>query len=314
MLLPAAAAALIWAGLVSSPAASQPAAGVLVLKNVTLIDGISAEPLPDMTVVVRGSRIETIARGTVTAPAEATVIDLGGRWLLPGLVDAHVHLRDAESARTALRAGVTSARSLGVPHFADVELRRRHAAGALDLPDLVAGGYHVRRRLAPEFFLDLPQFRGMAERIRGPEDVREVVGALAGRGVGVIKVMATERAGMPETDPLRRVLTDEELAAAVTEATHAGLPVAAHAHSDEGARAAVLAGARTIEHGTLLVAETLALMEQRGTCVVPTISFWQDMLDAGGEYDHPALVARAAASPSRACNTPRPWPGRRASA
>ena len=266
---------------------------VLVLRRANVIDGLSARPLRDVTVIVREGRIESVSRGSVRVPAGARIIDLRGHWLLPGLIDAHVHLRDLNSARTALRSGVTTARSLGVNRFADIDIRQRHKDGASDLPDVVASGYHVRRRLAEDFFLDFPELRALAGRLSGPEDVRKVVRLMAKRGVDVIKVMATERAGMPETDPLRRVLNDEELAAAVAEARSAGIPVAAHAHSDEGARAAVLAGVRTIEHGTLLSADTLALMRKRGTCFVPTISFWQDMLDAGGEYDHPDLRARA---------------------
>jgi imidazolonepropionase-like amidohydrolase len=279
--------------LLSTPTASQSTTEVLVLRRANLIDGISARPLRNVTVVVRAGRIQSISRAPVRAPAGAKVIDLSGRWLLPGLIDAHVHLRDLNSARAALRSGVTTARSLGVPHFADVDIRRRHRAGASDLPDVVAAGYHVRRRLAQELFVEAPQLSRMAGGIRGPEDVREAVRVMAGRGADVIKVMATERAGLLETDPLRRVLTDEELAAAVAEARSAGLTVAAHAHSDEGARAAVVAGSRTIEHGTLLSRETLALIRRRGACLVPTITFWRDMLDPGGEYDDPKLVARA---------------------
>jgi imidazolonepropionase-like amidohydrolase len=128
-----------------------------------------------MTVVVRAGRIESISRAHVRVPAGAKVIDLAGRWLLPGLIDAHVHLRDPDSARRALRSGVTTARSLGVPHFADMNIRQRHRAGASDLPDVIAAGYHVRRRLAPEFFIDAPQLSRMAEGILGPDDVRLAV-------------------------------------------------------------------------------------------------------------------------------------------
>lgn len=288
---------LLIAGLLalSAPAASQPPTGALVLRRANIIDGISARPLRDMTVVVRDGRIESISsRAPVRTPAGAKVIDLEGRWLLPGLIDAHVHLRDPDSARSALRSGVTTARSLGAPRFADIDLRQRHRNGASDLPEILAAGYHVRRRLAPEFFLDAPELKRMADGLLGPEDVRLAVRVMIERGVDVIKVMATERAGLVETDPLKRVLNDEELAAAVNEAKRAGLSVAVHAHSDEGARAAVLAGAGTIEHGTLLGRETLALM-RRGICLVPTISFWRDMLDPGGEYDDPKLAARAEA-------------------
>ena len=98
----------------------------------------------------------------------------------------------------------------------------------------------------------LPMMSGLS----GDADVRSAVRALAGRNVDVVKVMATGRAGMLDTDPLKRELTDDELAAAVAEAKSAGLAVAAHAHTDEAARAAVLAGVRTIEHGTLLSEET----------------------------------------------------------
>lgn len=275
----------------SAPAASPPE--VVVLRGAILIDGTSAGPLRGATVVTRDGRIQSVSRDAVRIPVGALVIDLGGRWLLPGLIDAHVHLRDLASARAALRSGVTTARSLGVSAFADVDVRRRHQAGAFDLPDLIAAGYHVRRRMAPEFFRDAPQLSPMAGGLRGPDDVREAVRALVERGADVIKVMATERAGLVETDFLARVLDDDEITAAVAEAGRVGVTVAVHAHTDESAKAAVLAGARTIEHGTLVSGATLGLMRQRGACLVPTISFWRDMADPGGEYDDPRLAARA---------------------
>lgn len=277
----------------SAPAASQSPPAVVVLKGASLIDGTSAGPVPGVTVVIRDGRIQRVSRDAVRVPAGARVIDLGGRWLLPGLIDAHVHLRDIASARAALRSGVTTARSLGGPAFADVDIRRRHQAGAFDLPDVIAAGYHVRRRMAPEFFRDAPELSPMADGLRGPDDVRHAVRALLERGADVIKVMATERAGLLETDFLARVLADDEIAAAVAEAARVGVTVAAHAHTDEGARAALLAGARTIEHGTLVSGLTLGLMKRRGACLVPTISFWRDMADPGGEYDDPRLSARA---------------------
>ena len=264
-----------------------------MLKGASLIDGTSARPLRGVTVVIRDGRIQSVSRDAVDIPAGARIVDLGGRWLLPGLIDAHVHVRDLASARAALRSGVTTARSLGGPAFADVDVRRRHHAGAFDLPDVIAAGYHVRRRMAPEFFRDAPRLSPMTDGLRGPDDVRQAVRALVERGADVIKVMATERAGLVETDFLARVLDDDEIAAAVAEAGRAGVTVAAHAHSDEGVRAAVLAGVRTIEHGTLVSGATLGLMRTRGACLVPTISFWRDMADPGGEYDDPRLAARA---------------------
>lgn len=285
----------LFSGLVcaAAPVCAAPGSDATAFVHVSLVDGVSAEPRLDMTVTVRDGRIESIAPGAAEIPGGVRVVDLKNRWMLPGLIDAHVHLGDLASARRALDAGVTTVRSLGTNHFADVGMRELHAAGAADLPHVVAAGYHVRRRMAEEFFVDTPELLPMMRGVSGDEDVRSAVRSLAARDVDVIKIMATERAGTVDSDPLKRELADLEIAAAVAEATNAGLAVAAHAHTDEAARVAVVAGVRTIEHGTLLGEETLALMHERGTCLVPTISFWQDMLDTGGDYDHPALAARA---------------------
>ena len=296
-------AAAIAALLAGSSAAQAPVAATddsLALVNATIIDGTAAQPRAGMTVIVRGGRIASIRKSGGKRPTAARTIDLRGLWLLPGLIDAHVHWRDQASARAALRSGVTTGRSLGVDRFADVATARLHRAGAADLPDVVAGGYHIRRRLADAFFLDFPALAGLKGGVAGPAAVAAVARANASRGAAVIKVMATERAGTPDTDFTRRMLSDEELRSAVAEARRFGLRVAAHAHTDDGARAAVLAGVGSVEHGTLVGRGTLALMRRRGTCLVPTLSFWRDMAGPGGEYDHPALAARARAMLPRA--------------
>jgi imidazolonepropionase-like amidohydrolase len=287
---------LLWCAIsivAPGPALGQANPDHLVFLRANVIDGASDRPLTNVTVVVRGGRIERVAREAVDPPLGATVIDLNGRWMLPGLIDTHVHLRALASARRALRSGVTTARSLGVNHFTDVGIGDLHRRGAIDLPDVVAGGYHVRRRLAEEFFLDAPQLLPFMNGVGGPDDVRRIVRELIKRRVNVVKLMATERAGLLDTDFRRRVLTDAELAAAADEAGRAGIPVAAHAHTDEAVRAAVRAGVRTVEHGTLVSPETLGLMRQAGTCYTPTLSFWEDMLDVGGEYSDTALATRA---------------------
>ena len=265
----------------------------LILQHATIIDGVTSDVRRDMTIVLRGSRIESVSAAGPVSRRGATVIDLQNRWLLPGLIDAHVHFRDLAGARAALARGVTTARSLGVDRFADIAIRERHHAGASDLPDILASGYHVRRRLSDAFFLDFPQHRSLVSGLSGAADVRVAVRAMVERRADVIKVMITQRAGLTDSDFRARVLSDDEVAAAVDEATKAGLPVAAHAHTDEAARVAVRAGVRTIEHGTLLGAETLALMRDKNTCFAPTLTFWVDMLEPGGESDHPTLAARA---------------------
>ena len=273
---------------------AQPQAGPsqLVITHANVIDGISAQPLRDATVIVRGGVIEKVVTGPSDVPSGATVIDLKGRWLLPGFVDAHAHLNDLRAARAALASGTTTVRCLGVSHFVDIGIRELNHAGASDLPDVVAAGYHVRPRPAEEFFLNLPKNGDLMTGVAGAERVRRMVRALIDRGVNVIKIMATERAGLPETDPRKRVFTDEELAAAVDEARKSGVYVAAHAHGDEGAAAAVRAGVRSIEHGTYLSDRTLALMKERGTYFVPTIATVMDLIDPGGDYDNAMLSIR----------------------
>jgi imidazolonepropionase-like amidohydrolase len=279
-----------------------------VVTNATVIDGVAAAPVRDATVVVRDGRIERIVTGRIDVPNGATVLDLKGRWLLPGLIDAHVHLRDLPSARAALASGVTTARALGVDHFADIGIRELNHGGVADVPDVLAAGYHVRPRPADAMFLDMPRQAELMAGVNGPERVRRMVRALIERGADAIKIMATERAGLPGTDPRKRVYSEEELAAAVDEARRSGRTVAAHAHGDEGALAAVRAGVRTIEHGTYLGDQTLALMKEKGTCFVPTIATVIDLIDPGGNYDDPALSVRGRAMLPRVRDaTARGW-------
>lgn len=266
-----------------------------VITHANLIDGVSAAPINDATVIVRDGRIEKVATGKVELLQGATVIDLKGKWLLPGFVDAHAHLADMSAARRALASGATTVRCLGVNHFVDIGFRELNHAGVPDIPDVVAAGYHIRPRPAEEFFLNMPKMRDLMSGVNGAENVRRLVRAMLDRGADVIKIMATERAGLPDTDPRKRVFTDEELAAAVDEARKSNVYVAAHAHGDEGAAAAVRAGVRSIEHGTYLSDQTLAMMKERGTYLVPTIATVMDLIDPGGDYDNPVLSVRGRA-------------------
>jgi imidazolonepropionase-like amidohydrolase len=291
-------AQLLWAALLlgAIPCAAQsPSSPPLAIVHANVIDGVSPQALRDATVIVRDGRIESVTTGSAPIPAGAAVLDLKGRWLLPGFVDAHAHIADLRAARVALASGATTIRCLGVNHFVDIGIRELNHAGVASVPDIVAAGYHVRPNAAEELFLDFPKLADMMGGVRGTENVRRMVRAMVERHVDVIKILATERAGLPETDPRKRVFSDEEIAAIVDEARKAGLTVAAHAHGDEGARAAVLAGVRSIEHGTYMSDETLALMKQRGTYLDPTIATVSDLIDVGGDYDNPLLSIRGRA-------------------
>src|SRR5437870_474003 len=130
----------------NTPHESQTRSAMLAITHANVIDGISNQPLRDVTVVVRDGKIQSI--GPTSPAADMPVLDLKGRWLLPGFVDAHAHIADLRAARTALASGTTTLRCLGVNHFVDIGIRDLNHAGVADLPDIVAAGYHVRPRPA----------------------------------------------------------------------------------------------------------------------------------------------------------------------
>lgn len=262
----------------------------LALVNARVVDARTGRVTPLSTVVLRGGKIESAGSGS--APAGLKAIDLGGRHLLPGLIDAHTHIASLRAARAALESGVTTVRSSGASSYADVGLRELARKGAIAGPDVVASGYHVRPQVAEEAFLGDPSLSNLMSGVDTADEVRQMVRANLARGVDFIKILATERAGTADTDPRKQVYTEAELKAAVDEAAAKGVPVQAHAHGDEGARAAVRAGVRSIEHGTYLSDETLALMKEKGTFYVPTYATVIDLTDAGGDYDQPALRNR----------------------
>lgn len=280
---------LLVLALFANPASSQ--TGTLVLTHANVIDGASESPAMDRAVVVRDGRIVAIVASDA-APAAGIVHDLKGKYLLPGLIDAHVHIGSTSQARKALRTGITTVRSMGTSHWADVGLRELAEKRIIESPEILAAGYHVRTHPSETLFLDDPSLSDLWSGVHGPEAYRRVTAANLERGVDWIKITSTERAGLPDTDPRKQTMTVEEVAAVVDEATSRGVPVACHAHGDEGGRAAVLGGVRSIEHGTYLSEETLTLMKERGTFLVPTVAVVQDLMLPGGDYDDPVLQVR----------------------
>jgi imidazolonepropionase-like amidohydrolase len=261
------------------------------LVNAHVINVADGTVQRSVTVLLRGGRIESVS--SALPPSGVKVIDTRGRYVVPGLIDAHVHIANLRALRTALESGVTTARSAGVSSYVDVGMRELVKQGTVIGPDVLAAGYHVRPGLAEEAFFDTPS---LADLMRGGvvtvEAMRRVVQANLSHGVDWIKVLATERAGTPDTDPRKQVYTEDELRAIVQEAATKNVPVQAHAHGAEGALAAVRAGVRSIEHGTYLTDETLQLMAKQGTFFDPTMEAVKDVADVGGDYDNRDLQLR----------------------
>jgi imidazolonepropionase-like amidohydrolase len=284
-----------------------------------LIDGVADAPRATMTLIVSSNRIAAVENGYVSAEPGDKVIDLKDRTVLPGLIDLHVHLqtdsispqtysergalnpedhayRAARNARITLRAGFTTVRDLGGEQVP--ALKRYIADGSLEGPRIIAAGKSIattgghadpsngfNRELAG----DPGPERGV---INGPDDARKAVRERIKEGADVIKITATGGVMSLARDGFRPQFTQEEANAIVQVATDAGLAVAAHAHGAEGMKRAVLAGVTSIEHGTMMSDEVMALMKERGTWYVPTLSagrYTAEKAEVPGYY--PAVVA-----------------------
>jgi imidazolonepropionase-like amidohydrolase len=243
--------------------------GAFALTHANLFDGTKNEISEDVTVFVRDGLIERIASGDVDVSGDYEVIDTEGNYLMPGLFDVHTHIDSVKRAKQAVESGVTTVRSASVTSFQDVALRELVKNGKLVGPEFLAAGIYITPNLGDTVLAD-PRLVALADGVNTDEELRLLVNINVDRGVDVIKTRGTQRAGLPDTDPRQQVYTERQLRVVVDAAARHGLPVLVHAHGDEGARAAVLAGARSIEHGTYLSDETLQLMQERGTWFVPT--------------------------------------------
>ena len=282
------------------PSPTTPSAPVVVRCG-HLVDVVRDEVLDDSDVLIEGDRVtEVRARGEV--PAGAKVVDRSSSWVVPGLIDCHAHLigdlddghgyagvvmstgaRDVLSgvrnARDTLLAGVTTVRDVGsFRAFTDVALRDAIDRGWVIGPRMLCSGAYVTVRggggditgLAPDVDAVLPTELRYAV-VRGVDDVRDAVRRIVHGGAGLIKVIATGAVLTEGTSPGAPELTEEELRAAVEEAALYDVHVAAHAHGAEGIKRAVRAGVRSIEHGSLIDDEGIALMVEHGTWLVADI-------------------------------------------
>jgi imidazolonepropionase-like amidohydrolase len=268
-------------------------APALTLTGARVVDPATGEVAEDSTIVFARGRVRRVGRGARPA-RDGRVIDVAGAFVLPGLLDAHVHVATIAAARLALAGGATTVRSASTSFFQDVGLRAMGELGGLGVPRVLAAGLFVTPNMGDSLLADprLAPLATLPEGVRSPEALRHVVRVNRARGVDLVKTRSTERAGLPEQDPRVQVYDVDQLRAVVRAARGLDGGVAAHGHGDEGIRDSVLAGVRSVEHGTFASAATLELMRERGTFLVPTLSAVRDLAEPGGEYTDPRLVER----------------------
>ena len=261
------------------------------LQNVNVVEVESGQILSNQSLLISNGKIIQIASSPARTSADYTSIDLEGKYVIPGFIDAHTHISSVDAAIRAMESGVTTARSASTPAYQDVSLRDMVLMGQLAGPEILAAGVFVTPDLGESILAD-PRLGEFIHGVTSEEALRRVVQINADRGVDVIKTRGTERAGLPNTDPRKQTYTEEQISFIVDEARKFQLPVMAHAHGDEGAYAAVKAGVISIEHGTYLSDRTLRLMKDKGTYLVPTYTTVVDLVEPGGDYDNPILTFR----------------------
>jgi imidazolonepropionase-like amidohydrolase len=291
----------------------------------TLIDGILELPRKEMTVVIEGERISTLTPGYLPAAASDIVVDLTNATVMPGWIDCHVHLSNEQSpsryseaffmnpadfalrattyAKKTLLAGFTTVRDCGAANNLNISLRKAVTAGWIEGPRILAAGSVATtgghgdgtngfNDVLQEMFQ--PRIVGVAN---GPDEMRRVVRQRYKDGADFIKISATGGVLSLAKSGQAPLFTDEEVRAVVETAQDYGFKVAAHAHGTEGMKRAILAGVTSIEHGTYMTDEIIALMKQHGTYFVPTVSagrFVAEKSKVAGYF--PAVVAPKAAT------------------
>jgi imidazolonepropionase-like amidohydrolase len=288
-----------------------------VLWNARVIDGTGAGARERAVVRIDGARIIEVE--TASGPPPDDAIDLEGRTLLPGLIDAHAHVSSdasrspgfgpppalhgelprprelgyfilAKAARAMLAAGVTTVRDVGSYDDEAIVLREAVRLGIVDGPRILSCG-RIISATAPGGAI----FTTMYREADGPDDMRKAVREQLRRGADFVKLMATGARSVVAEDPEPTQMTEQELRAVVDEAHRMGVRVAAHVEGLDGARLAVAEGVDTIEHGLSLHREPrlLAAIAERGIVLVPTLSTFHDLAERFASSFAPALVEQA---------------------
>ena len=260
------------------------------------------------TVTVIDDRITSIVEGRAPAPADAEIIDLGDKTLLPGLIDLHVHLTGdpggdfrnetvdpdewgvvvgVKNAGITLRAGFTTVREAGSAQYTAFALRRGTANGLIEGPRIIAAGPALSivggHGDVTGFREDIHDVLDQGYTCTGPVECAEKVRKASRAGADIIKMTATGGVLSQQGRGLEGHFSTAELESIATTAHSLGLKVMAHAHGARGIEDAAAAGIDTIDHGTFADDAALKVMKAKGSYLVPTLMAFEGVKERLGK-------------------------------
>jgi len=281
-----------------------------VLKGMTLIDG-TGRTIEDAILVWKDKLIVAAGeKAQIEQPADAIVYNLDGKFVIPGLIDTHIHLDMHGMADTyheslvedklrtiratiemgnTIRAGITTIRNAGSANYIDIAVRKAVEEGLIVGPRILSSGKIICMHSAGNEY-----FEGLYYEADGVDENRKAAREQLKQGADLLKVMATGAIMNPGGVPGAPQLDEDEIRAVVNEGKKVGKHTAAHAHGAKGVKNAVAAGVRTIEHGTLADEEALKMMLEKGVFLSSTLSsnFW--MLNARARNELPQFMSEKA--------------------
>ncbi|MFO7816355.1 MAG: amidohydrolase family protein [Thermodesulfobacteriota bacterium] len=282
-----------------------------ILKNMTLIDGTGRILKNAVIIFEKDTILEVGKKQDVNIPPGGKEYDLEGKFVLPGLVDAHIHLdmhgmadtyhenlvedklraiRSGLEMGNTVRAGVTTVRNAGSANYIDIAVKKAVEEGLIVGPRIMASGKIICMQSAGNEY-----FKGLYQEGSGIDENRKAAREQIKQGADFLKVMATGAIMNPGGVPGAPQLDTDEIRVVVEEGKKAGKHTAAHAHGAQGIKNAIRAGVRTVEHGTLADEEALKMLLDNNVYLTSTLSsnFW--MLQPDNRNELPQFMVDKAA-------------------
>ena len=278
--------------------------------NTVIIDGKEGTPVEDGCILTQGERIAYAGerQGLPETPESVETVDCAGHYMIPGLIDCHIHLelhgfadtyqenlvedkvrtlRAAKEMADTLKAGFTTVRNVGSANRIDLAVKAGIDQGYCPGPRIRAAGRIISMTCSGTEYFD-----GMYRIADGVDDCRKAAREQLRAGADMLKVMATGAVMNPGGVPGAVQFDEDEIRAVVEEGLKLGKHTAAHAHAAQGIINAVNAGVRTIEHGTMADDAALEAMAAAGTYLVPTISL-HELFEAYADEVPPFMLEKS---------------------